>query len=120
MPPYARAWAHATRTLTRVERVRARGREYHAAHHAVKRGFCTVLVHGSHGLIKGPIARFCGWPIGWPSPAVLGALTGLKMALLGLCCGLAVRALAWPGLRCLFSLYEPTVLCGYTVHRRMA
>ena len=33
-----------TRALTRVERVRVRLREYHGASHAVKQGFCTVLV----------------------------------------------------------------------------
>ena len=44
MPPYARACAHVTRVLTRARRVRARLREYHAAYHAVKRAFCTILV----------------------------------------------------------------------------
>ena len=61
------------------------------------------MLRGYNERFKGPTAGFWGWPIGWPSPAVLVALAGLKMALLGLCGGLAMLAGLGAGLRCLFS-----------------
>ena len=51
----------------------------------------------------------------WPSPALLWALLGLLWALLGLCAWLAMLGKLGAGLRCLFSLYECTVLGGHTV-----
>ena len=94
-----------TRALTRAERVRVRGRVYHTLHHAVNRAICTVLVRAiAQGVIavggpfNGPTARFSVWPIRWPRRALLGAFTGLKRALLGLCrpCDcVARRGRAW-------------------------
>ena len=66
---------------------------------------------------NGPTARFSVWPIRWPRRALLGAFTGLKRALLGLCWARAMLGKLGAGFRCLFSLYIHTVLDGYTVPR---
>ena len=66
------------------------------------------------GLITGPRrALRAGWLRGWRAP-VLRALAGLFRALAGHCGGLAMLGRARAGLRCLFSLYETTVLGGHT------
>ena len=78
--------------------------------HAVAR-----IQHFAGERFNGPVARFWCWPICWPTLARLRALAGRLMALAGLCCGLAMLGRARAGLRCLFSLYECTVLGGHTV-----
>ena len=95
-------------------------RDYHALHHVVKRAICTVLVHGSRGPFNGPRTGDHGGLLPWPSPRILRALLARFGALLGLCAGCAMRGRAWAGLRCLFSLYECTVLDGHTVHEGMS
>ena len=97
--------------------------------HAHLAHYCLLLAGGLGGLgagvariqhfagerFNGSVARFWGWPIRWPTLALFLALLGRFWALLGLCWRRAMLAAAWARLQCLFSLYETTVLEGYTV-----